>query len=137
MENRDWDFQNACAFKRLSKPVTFFLEQFGEKTHKTFTWSNSTMKLKHGTPCYSFEDNGLRSVEINTRRQVLDSPILKGFLIICGALHGLVRFVQFKKREKHPWRSVTLNKVALFHGCFSRFLNCANGTKSRNTSHYN
>ena len=74
------------------------------------------MKLKHGTPCYSFEDNGLRSVEINTRWQVLDSPILKGFLIICGALHGLVRFVQFKKREKHPWRSVTLNKVALFHG---------------------
>ena len=72
------------------------------------------MKLKHGTPWYSFEDNGLRSVEINTRWQALDSPILKGFLIICGALHGLVRFVQFKKREKHPWRSVTFSKVAGF-----------------------
>ena len=24
----------------------------------------------------------------------------------CGALHDLVPFVQFKKREKHPWRSV-------------------------------
>ena len=40
--------------------------------------------------------------------------------------------VQFKKREKHPWRSVTvmpatLLKVTLFHGCFSRFLNCMNG----------
>ena len=69
------------------------------------------MKLKHGTPCYSFEDNGLRSVEINTRWQVLDSPILKGFLIICGALHGLVRFVQFKKREKHPWKSVTFSNT--------------------------
>ena len=23
-----------------------------------------------------------------------------------------VPFVQFKKREKHPWKSVTLNKVA-------------------------
>ena len=30
--------------------------------------------------------------------------------------------MQFKKREKHPWRSVT-------------FLNCAHGTKSRNASH--
>ena len=28
-----------------------------------------------------------------------------------------------------------LLKVKLLNGCFSRFLNCANGTKSRNTSH--
>ena len=54
-------------------------------------------------------------------------------------------FVQFKKREKHPWRSVTFSKVA---GCehatllkvtpplmFSRFLNCTNYNKSRNASH--
>ena len=27
---------------------------------------------------------------------------------ICDALRGLVSFVQFKKREKHPWRSVDL-----------------------------
>ena len=51
-----------------------------------------------------------------------------------------------KKREKHPWRSVTNNppwalftfvklKITLFHGCFSCILNCANGTKSRNRSH--
>ena len=46
--------------------------------------------------------------------------------IICGALRDLVPFVQFKKREKHPWRSITL--------CFSRFLNCTNGTESRITS---
>ena len=25
---------------------------------------------------------------------------------ICDALHDLVPFVQFQKREKHPWRSV-------------------------------
>ena len=31
---------------------------------------------------------------------------------IWGALHDLVPFVQFKKREKHPWRSVTFSKVA-------------------------
>ena len=28
-----------------------------------------------------------------------------------------------------------LLKVTLLHGCFSRFLNCVNGTKSRKTSH--
>ena len=30
----------------------------------------------------------------------------------CDALHNLVPVVQFKKREKHPWRSVTFSKVA-------------------------
>ena len=30
---------------------------------------------------------------------------------VCGALHDLVPFVQFKKREKHPWRSVNFSKV--------------------------
>ena len=47
----------------------------------------------------------------------------------------------FKKCEKHPWRSVTFSKVAgllkvtLLHRCFSCFLNCTNGTKSRRASH--
>ena len=55
----------------------------------------------------------------------------------CGALRDLVPFVQFKKREKNPWRSVTFSKVAglkvtLLHGCFSCFLNCTHGTKSCN-----
>ena len=31
---------------------------------------------------------------------------------MCGALRDLIPFVQFRKREKHPWRSVTLSKVA-------------------------
>ena len=31
----------------------------------------------------------------------------------CDALHGLVSFVQFRKREKHPWRSFTLLLVKL------------------------
>ena len=29
-------------------------------------------------------------------------------------LRDLVPFVQFKKREKHPWRSATFSKVAGF-----------------------
>ena len=31
---------------------------------------------------------------------------------ICDALLDLVPFVQFKRREKHPWRSVNFSKVA-------------------------
>ena len=60
---------------------------------------------------------------------------------ICGALRDLVPCAQFKKREKHSWRSVTVSsacnftKVTLLHGCFSRFLNCTNGTKSRKAPH--
>ena len=65
--------------------------------------------------------------------------------MIYDVLHDLVPFVQFKKREKHPWRSAifikvagvlsaTLLKVTLLHGCFSCFLNCKNGTKSCNAS---
>ena len=54
-----------------------------------------------------------------------------GTVKISDALHDLVPFVQFKKREKRPWRSValskptTLLKVTLLH--------CTNGTKSRKT----
>ena len=52
----------------------------------------------------------------------------------------LVPFVQFKKREQHPWRIVTfrpaiLLKVTLLHRCFSHFLNCTNGVRSRKASH--
>ena len=63
---------------------------------------------------------------------------------ICGASRDLVPFVQFEKREKHPWRSVDFSKVTgwslqlkltLLHGCFSGFLNCTNGIKLRNASH--
>ena len=39
---------------------------------------------------------------------------MKGLFNInkCGALRDLVPFVQFKKREKHPWRRVDFSKVA-------------------------
>ena len=30
------------------------------------------------------------------------------------ALHDMVPLTQFKKREKHPWRSVTFSKVTGF-----------------------
>ena len=33
-------------------------------------------------------------------------------LHICGVLRDFVTCAQFKKREKHPWRSVTFGKNA-------------------------
>ena len=50
---------------------------------------------------------------------------------ICHVLRDLVQFVQFKKREKHQWKSITFSKVAgypetllkvtLLHGVFHLF----------------
>ena len=34
--------------------------------------------------------------------------------VICDVLRYLVPFLQFKKREKHPWRSVTFS-MDVFH----------------------
>ena len=48
------------------------------------------------------------------------------YSFICDVLRNLVPLAQFKKREKHPWRSATfisLLKVTLLRGCFPRFLN--------------
>ena len=43
---------------------------------------------------------------------ILKHQALRG--LICSALRDLVPFVQFKKREKHLWRSVNFSKVAGF-----------------------
>ena len=32
---------------------------------------------------------------------------------VCDELRDLVPFVPFKKREKHPWRSVNFRKIAV------------------------
>ena len=45
---------------------------------------------------------------------------------ICDGLRVLVPFVQFKKPEKHPWRSVIFSKVAGFSLCR---LYCEEGEK--------
>ena len=37
--------------------------------------------------------------------------------------------------EENYFQPATLLKVTLLHGCFSRFLNCTNGTKSHKASH--
>ena len=63
--------------------------------------------------------------------------MLMGFLIlnICEALRDLVPSVQFRKRENtHGGVLLLVLKVTLLLGCFSRFLDSANGTRLRNAS---
>ena len=59
---------------------------------------------------------------------------LQTTVLICDALRDLVSFVKFKKNTSNQLKPATLLKVTLLHGCFSCFLNCTNGIKSRNAS---
>ena len=37
------------------------------------------------------------------RNHCTKNEVSRGFAHICDALHDLVPFAEFKKREKHPW----------------------------------
>ena len=51
--------------------------------------------------------------------------ISENFQVSCGALRDLVLCAQFKKREKHPWRSVNFSKINtppwVFFTCFKLY----------------
>ena len=53
-----------------------------------------------------------KSANFVTRIQMQFEYNSLGRIDECGVLRNLVPFVQFKKREKHPWWSVTFSKVA-------------------------
>ena len=64
------------------------------------------------------------------------SEICDGAFCENHALCDLVSFVQFKiMKNTHGGVLLLVLKVALLRGCFSRFLNCTNDTKSLKTSH--
>ena len=62
----------------------------------------------------NFSQNANTNKEISGQRAICDqNSIFKGFMILCEMLlRHLVPFVQFKKRKKKPWSSVTFSKVA-------------------------
>ena len=45
----------------------------------------------------------------------MEHPVFHRWSCICDTLHDLVPFVQFKKREKHPWRNVTFTNKSNTH----------------------
>ena len=55
--------------------------------------------------------NVFRNVDVKCEFLNAELNLRKLFVNIFDALHDLVPFVPFKKREKHPWRSVTYNKI--------------------------
>ena len=81
-------------------------------------------------------------------RKMRKENFLPKLIFKWDVLWDYVSFVQFKKRGNHPWSNVLfqyiymlkpptllLLKIALLHGCFSRFLNCGNSNKSCKVSH--
>ena len=67
--------------------------------------------------CEECKSHGLEQNDFNKRKDdinendgdISSSPDSDGdddAVYKCGALRDLVPFVQFKKREKHPWRSM-------------------------------
>ena len=57
-------------------------------------------------------NTSLRVVENIFSKSMNSLEYLRFTYFQSDALRNLAPFVQFKKREKHPWKSVTLSKVA-------------------------
>ena len=55
----------------------------------------------------------------------------RSYEMLCAIWYHLYNL---KNVKNNYGRLLVLLKVSLLHGCFSRFLNCTNGTKSRKTS---
>ena len=55
--------------------------------------------------------------------------------MLCTIWYYLYNLKNMKNTHGGVLLLATLLKVTLFYGCFLRFLNCTNGTKSRNASH--
>ena len=54
----------------------------------------------------------LKLMEVHTPSPLRTIDAQRTIGLDSDALRDLVPFVQFKKREKHPWRSVAFSKVA-------------------------
>ena len=81
----------------------------------------------------------------STRHGIHKQPCLLKYVVRCAIwyhLHNLKnvkntheRVLILVKLQASSLKPPTSLKLTLLHGCFSRFLICANGTKLRNASH--
>ena len=92
---------------------------------------NVTGRLLVGLRWWNYIDEDGKSQWMFEARKV------KGFIVMrCAIWYHLYNLKNFKNTHVGVLlQPTTLLKVTLFHGCFSRFLNCTNGTKSGNASH--
>ena len=97
--------------------------------------------MQYGLSVLRNYEKGQRNYFPHVRKQLdfKKKTISCEIFCICDDLRVVVLFVQFKKHEKHPWRSFIFSKVAFTKSntrtCFSHFLNCTNNTKSRKATH--
>ena len=81
-----------------------------------FEWSNTDLKYNVKQACiFHLIFLGIPSslvLSVKSRGLLNEQNPLSITKAICDVLHDLVPFVQFKKREKHPWRSINFSKVA-------------------------
>ena len=122
---RTWNFGGGDS-RRIQNPVqrcSFFaktVNAFKNAASQMFDWVLNTP---------------LRVVENIFSKSMNSLEYLRFTYFQSNALRNLAPFVQFKKREKHR-KACNFIKSYILHGCFSRFLNCTNGTKSRNASQF-
>ena len=88
---------NKCLIKIHQIQVILFNE--------ILQWNNS-----HGT--LRLESHGI-NWKYSLHKKIFS---IEDFFSKCGTLRDLVPILQFKKREKHPWRRVNFSKVAHFRG---------------------
>ena len=103
------------------------------------------LKMQHGfkIKILNFIISNLKEIMSITRISLRSSHLRKNkFVMFCAIWYHLYNLKNVKNthgrvlllvklQAKSPQR-YSLLKVTLLHGCFSPFLNCANGTKSRN-----
>ena len=84
-----------------------------------------------------FQARKLNLMEVHTPSLFELSMLNAQSTQLCFAQFGTICTVL--KTLKTPVEDVTFSKpkITLLHKCFSRFLNCINGTKSRKLSHQN
>ena len=78
------------------------------KTPNTDTFHVVRLCKTYHDPKFMKTESSIQQNSILEKIQIRENP----YFDIFEALRDMVTFVQFKKREKHPWRSVNFSKVA-------------------------
>ena len=94
---------------------------FNRVLNTPLTWSYDGTKGKDVEPLKYFFIDGQKFSAYFGRCAA------KPYVMLCAIWY------QFRNLEK--LKPATFLKLSLLHECFSRFLNCTNGTNSRETSH--
>ena len=93
-----------CVFRKYPENFAFQLFKFYGNLSVKFAISFKISLLMKSLILSFLCINKTLRVNNSKIRAAMNNKI--SVFVICDALRYLVLFVQFKKREKHPWRSV-------------------------------